>query len=110
MAAAHADAHAVVHYGPACLSPVSRLPVRFVFGRRLVPPAAAALLVRHVLAHAAALAAADTPPRALLLLFDLEYAHAMPALHAAVVGAALAPVPAVRQSGQQPGAASPRPG
>ncbi|KAG9123716.1 Diphthamide biosynthesis protein 2 [Ceratobasidium sp. 392] len=34
VAAAHIDADVVVHYGHACLSPTSRLPVIYVFGKR----------------------------------------------------------------------------
>ncbi|RPA81476.1 diphthamide biosynthesis protein [Ascobolus immersus RN42] len=37
VAAEHADADVVVHYGRACLSPTSRLPVIFVFGREPLP-------------------------------------------------------------------------
>jgi diphthamide biosynthesis protein 2 len=33
VAAQHAAADLVVHYGQACLSPTSRLPVRYCFGR-----------------------------------------------------------------------------
>mmetsp|Transcript_822 Transcript_822/g.1981 ORF Transcript_822/g.1981 Transcript_822/m.1981 type:complete len:513 (+) Transcript_822:139-1677(+) len=34
VAAAHANADAIVHYGPACMCPLSRLPARYVFGRK----------------------------------------------------------------------------
>ncbi|KAB5595139.1 hypothetical protein CTheo_1427 [Ceratobasidium theobromae] len=36
VAAAHIDADVVVHYGHACLSPTSRLPVIYVFGKRYI--------------------------------------------------------------------------
>ena len=37
VAAQHLNAELVVHYGHACLSPTSRLPVLYVFGRRTLP-------------------------------------------------------------------------
>ena len=33
VAAKHVNADAVIHYGPACLSPVSHMPAKFVFGK-----------------------------------------------------------------------------
>lgn len=97
VAAAHVNADAVIHYGPACLSPVSRLPVRFVFGRQPLSPAAAAAAAQRIHAHAATLASSSSssPPHALLLLFDLEYAHAMPMLQMALDGAPPEP-PSIR--------------
>jgi len=49
VAAAHINAEAVVHYGPACMCPTSRLPTRYVFGRKAVNvPAAARMLAGHI--------------------------------------------------------------
>ncbi|MES1916114.1 MAG: hypothetical protein MHM6MM_007963, partial [Cercozoa sp. M6MM] len=37
VAAEHADAQVLIHYGNACLSPTRRLPTLYVFGRKKVP-------------------------------------------------------------------------
>lgn len=70
IAAAHANVDALVHYGPACLSPrCSRIPVHHVFGRRQL----------DVDALVACLSDIDDP---LLLLYDLEYSHAATSIRA----------------------------
>ncbi|GLJ25424.1 hypothetical protein SUGI_0486890 [Cryptomeria japonica] len=66
--AAHANAECVVHYGPACFSPTSRLPAWFVFGK-------ASLDVRDCADHLLELSSSIEKP--LLVLFGLEYAYAM---------------------------------
>ncbi|GAQ80395.1 diphthamide synthesis DPH2 family protein [Klebsormidium nitens] len=83
VAAAHADAQCVVHFGRACLSPTSRLPVRFVFG-------AAPIDVDDCSAHLRSLAEKTGKP--LLVLFGLEYAHAIPPLRAALERSGLADI------------------
>ena len=61
----HGRADVAVHYGPASLADPTRLPVRFVFGRRGgVDPAG---LAAAVSAHAASLA---PPPPAVVLVLD----------------------------------------
>jgi len=61
----HGQADAAVHYGPASLAAPTRLPVRFVFGRR--GPADPAALAEAVASHASALI---PPPPACVLLLD----------------------------------------
>jgi diphthamide biosynthesis protein 2 len=117
VAALHADADCVVHYGRSCLSPVSRLPSRLVYSRQPVDVEhLAPLLVevrrRHLASLRAALLRAQlpatvvlTPPlpahnpvtctqhvrqcvaRVVLLLLDQECVHASAALQAAVLRA-----------------------
>lgn len=43
VAASHADAQLIIHYGRSCLSPTQRLPVLYVFGRKEVDADRAAL-------------------------------------------------------------------
>ncbi|OAE35005.1 hypothetical protein AXG93_1864s1330 [Marchantia polymorpha subsp. ruderalis] len=66
VAAMHADAQCIVHYGNACLSLTSRLPVWFVFGR-------AALDVEDCTSQIVDYASAVSKP--LLVMFGLEYSH-----------------------------------
>ncbi|KHN95468.1 diphthamide biosynthesis protein [Metarhizium album ARSEF 1941] len=54
VAAEHVDAEAVVHYGRACLSPTSRLPVVHVFTRRSLDRAAVVASFRAAFADRAA--------------------------------------------------------
>ena len=73
VAAEHADADLVVHYGPAALSATARLPVLFVFGQAAVDVAdCAAAAVRLLLADGA-----SGPPPSVLVMADLAYAHAV---------------------------------
>ena len=89
VAAAHHDADCIVHFGRACMSPVSRLPARFVFNKVHVdPPACAAAIHRH----AASLSAANATPSgeeyrvdALVVLVDQEHAHKTEALRECVL-------------------------
>ncbi|KAH8948888.1 hypothetical protein BDL97_10G001200 [Sphagnum fallax] len=68
VAAAHVDAQCVVHFGHACLSRTSRLPVYYVFGN-------ACINVQQCVMHIAEFR--SLKKQALLVLFELEYAHAM---------------------------------
>ncbi|KAJ2443088.1 Diphthamide biosynthesis protein 2 [Coemansia sp. RSA 2424] len=69
VAADHYSADLVVHYGRTCLTLSSRIPVYYVFGRE------------PIVAEQVATAAVDTlSGRRLLLLCDVLYAHAMPAV------------------------------
>jgi diphthamide biosynthesis protein 2 len=77
----HGQADVAVHYGPASLAPPSRLPARFVFGRRPARVDAAALAAA-ARSHAANLDAASVP--ALVLLLDQRLDHAADELEAAL--------------------------
>ncbi|KAI0683843.1 putative diphthamide synthesis protein-domain-containing protein [Cytidiella melzeri] len=69
VAAQHVDADAMVHYGHACMSQTSRLPVIFVFGRRSID-------VDDCVARlTAAVQAADRQPQKILLRNDVRYSH-----------------------------------
>ena len=57
VAAAHADADCVVHFGRSCLSPVSRLPARLLFAKQ-------PLDVTHLAARLTEVRAARRPPAA----------------------------------------------
>jgi diphthamide biosynthesis protein 2 len=69
----------VLHYGHACLSPVSRIPVKFIFRKSALDVADCSARILH---HLSADAIQHHP--VLLVMYDLEYAHAMPALQAAL--------------------------
>ncbi|CAE6438716.1 unnamed protein product [Rhizoctonia solani] len=72
VAAAHIDADVVVHYGHTCLSPTSRLPVIYVFGRRSIDMQDCvnqlSLVIRPQLADAG-------PRKSLILKADVSYAY-----------------------------------
>jgi diphthamide biosynthesis protein 2 len=102
VAAAHLEADAIVHYGPACLSTPPRTPAFYVFDR-------APLDVEAVAASLVALlgctnAAAAPRYREVLLLWQSSYAHAIPAVLAAV-GRAL-PEPSSHAAAVQPASPS----
>ncbi|KAK1318820.1 hypothetical protein QJS10_CPB04g01889 [Acorus calamus] len=66
--ASHVAADCVVHYGHACMSPTSTLPALFIFGKASV----------NIDACAESLASCcSTSVMPILVLFGLEYAHAM---------------------------------
>ncbi|KAK1271960.1 hypothetical protein QJS04_geneDACA014193 [Acorus gramineus] len=66
--ASHVTADCVVHYGHACMSPTSTLPALFIFGKASV----------NIDACAESLASCcSTSVMPILVLFGLEYAHAM---------------------------------
>ena len=83
VAAAHHAADAIVHFGRACMSPVARLPARFVFNKEDLDADACA---KAIAAHASALGARnakcvednDDAGRvdAVVVLVDQEHAHA----------------------------------
>ncbi|CAE6439017.1 unnamed protein product [Rhizoctonia solani] len=72
VAAAHIDADVVVHYGHTCLSPTSRLPVIYVFGKRTIDIPDCVnqfgLVIRDQLANAG-------PTKKLILKSDVSYAY-----------------------------------
>ncbi|XP_024521771.1 2-(3-amino-3-carboxypropyl)histidine synthase subunit 2 [Selaginella moellendorffii] len=74
VAAAHVNADCVVHYGPACLSPVTNLPAYFVFLRTPLDINTCGEVVADLVAK----------DERLLVLYDLEYAHAIPELRETV--------------------------
>ncbi|TEB24956.1 diphthamide biosynthesis protein [Coprinellus micaceus] len=71
VAAQHVDADAVVHYGYACLSQTSRLPVVYVFGKR-------DLDIEHATSSLVDLI--DSEAGTILLKSDVIYSHLMPEL------------------------------
>ena len=85
VAAAHHNADCIVHFGRACMSPVARLPARFVFHKVEIDTDACAAAIRE---HADALARPETAPddivEALVVLVDQEHAHRAAALREAV--------------------------
>ena len=87
VAAAHHNADCIVHFGRACMSPVARLPARFVFHKVEIDTDTCAAAIR---AHAAALARPEATPdddrrvEALVVLVDQEHAHRAAALREAV--------------------------
>ncbi|KAI3623729.1 Diphthamide biosynthesis protein 2 [Malassezia furfur] len=76
VAAAHVQADAVVHYGHTCLSPTAHLPALYVFPRHAVDVDAAVDALH---------AAADSLPldelQALVLTYDVAYAHAIDTIY-----------------------------
>ncbi|POO02012.1 Diphthamide synthesis DHP [Trema orientale] len=64
--ASHVGAHCVVHYGHACLSPTTKLPAYFVFGKA---PMSVLDCIKDLTDHAM------TIGKPVLVLFGLEYAH-----------------------------------
>lgn len=68
VAAAHVDAQCVIHYGHACLSQTSRLPVFFVFGRGRIDS-------HHCSQEISRFSSSHNQP--LVVLFALNYAHAI---------------------------------
>ncbi|GAA5899126.1 hypothetical protein JCM8208_003010 [Rhodotorula glutinis] len=71
VAAQHVDADFVIHYGHTCLSPTARLPVLYVLTKRSIDPDAAA----SALASTSRESLQDEPPKAVVLLYDVAYAH-----------------------------------
>ncbi|KAL0328253.1 UNVERIFIED_CONTAM: 2-(3-amino-3-carboxypropyl)histidine synthase subunit [Sesamum calycinum] len=67
--AAHVNAECVIHYGHTCLSPTSKLPALFIFGKGSINTSNCAKnLLNYGLKSG----------KPLLVLFGLEYAHAIP--------------------------------
>ncbi|KAJ4972227.1 hypothetical protein NE237_005326 [Protea cynaroides] len=74
--ASHVDAECVVHYGHTCLSPTSTLPALFVFGK-------ASICVEDCVTSLSGCLLNSEKP--ILVLFGLEYAHAMQSTKEAMV-------------------------
>lgn len=72
VAAEHADAQVVVHYGRTCLSPTSRLPVVYVYTRRELDHAAAARALESELGE---LGDAAARAAAVVVMADLTLHH-----------------------------------
>ncbi|KAH1166620.1 2-(3-amino-3-carboxypropyl)histidine synthase subunit 2 [Mauremys mutica] len=68
VAAEHVGAEAVVHYGPACLSPCRKLPVLHVFGRQPLDTERCAGAFRELY---------PDPQSHVVVLSDVVYAHAL---------------------------------
>lgn len=66
VAAEHVGADVIVHYGSACLSPSRRLPLMYVFERRLVDVQVCAAAFRDLYP--------DTQTH-IVVLYDVNYAH-----------------------------------
>ncbi|XP_020245685.1 diphthamide biosynthesis protein 2 isoform X2 [Asparagus officinalis] len=75
VAASHVDAECVVHYGHACMSPTSTLPALFVFGK-------AEMDVKDCVECLYRCMSSGKKP--VLVLFGLEYAHALQDIKSAV--------------------------
>lgn len=111
VAAEHADADAVVHYGRACLSPTSHLPVFYVFTRQKLDCAAVAARFRREFADKAA--------RVVVMADVMFQEHVAPVCrrlrdegYAAVVGTAIVRDPGARIPNRQlvlPDGAAPAP-
>ncbi|KAG1680338.1 hypothetical protein FOA52_015428 [Chlamydomonas sp. UWO 241] len=107
VAAQHANAQCVIHYGPASLSPVNTLPAFFVFPKaRLPDPSSAAAQISAALASSKDLSSKP----AVVLLLDQAYAHggAGDVLARAVRGAAAAAAAAARSGPESPDAPMPQ--
>ncbi|KAK9268335.1 hypothetical protein L1049_000084 [Liquidambar formosana] len=74
--ASHASAECVIHYGHTCLSPTSTLPAFFVFGK-------ASINISHCADNISNYAWTNGKP--IVVLFGLEYAHAMQDIKEALV-------------------------
>lgn len=73
--ASHIDADCVIHYGHTCLSPTSTLPAFFVFGKASINTSNC---IENLSKHAL------TNGKPILVLYGLEYAHAIPHIREAV--------------------------
>ncbi|KAA8544773.1 hypothetical protein F0562_019523 [Nyssa sinensis] len=74
--ASHINAECVVHYGHTCLSPTSTLPALFVFGKA---PISASNCAENLSTYA------STSGKPVVILFGLEYAHAVQDIKEALV-------------------------
>ncbi|KWU43212.1 diphthamide biosynthesis protein [Rhodotorula sp. JG-1b] len=71
VAAQHVDADFVVHYGHTCLSPTARLPVLYVLTKREIDTEHAASSI----ASTSRASLDEEPPKAIVVLYDVAYAH-----------------------------------
>ncbi|KAK2641962.1 hypothetical protein Ddye_023725 [Dipteronia dyeriana] len=76
--ASHIDADCVIHYGHTCLSPTTKLPAFFVFGKASI---SISKCVENLLKHAL------TNDNPVLVLYGLEYAYAIPHIREALTEA-----------------------
>ncbi|EEF31794.1 diphteria toxin resistance protein 2, dph2, putative [Ricinus communis] len=77
--ASHANADCVIHYGHTCLSPTSNLPAFFVFGKASINVSSCAQSLSDY-------AFSSTKP--IMVLYGLEYAHAIPHIRQELIAAA----------------------
>eukprot|EP00850_Spirogloea_muscicola_P015443 SM000118S25586 [mRNA] locus=s118:144641:148574:- [translate_table: standard] len=93
IAAAHVDAQCVVHYGHACLTPTSRLPAKFVFGKASLDISDCAAKLRQLADNSQKPLVVCSRrnsvllrgPAFLTILHAPELSHAIAALQAAVM-------------------------
>ncbi|KAF8609001.1 diphthamide biosynthesis protein [Ceratobasidium sp. AG-I] len=72
VAAAHIDADVAVHYGHACLSPTSRLPVIYVFGKKPIDVDDSVAQFAHIVEQQLA---SDSLKKFVLVKTDVSYAY-----------------------------------
>ncbi|KAH8505681.1 hypothetical protein H0E87_012779 [Populus deltoides] len=77
--ASRINADCVIHYGHTCLSPTSTLPAFFVFGKAMIDVSSCAASLSNY---------ASNNSKPFLVLFGLEYAHAIPYIREELVAAA----------------------
>ncbi|KAJ6699187.1 2-(3-AMINO-3-CARBOXYPROPYL)HISTIDINE SYNTHASE SUBUNIT 2 [Salix purpurea] len=77
--ASHINADCVIHYGHTCLSPTSTLPAFFVFGKAMIDVSSCASSISNY---------ASNNSKPFLVLFGLEYAHAIPNIREELVAEA----------------------
>ncbi|XP_061991126.1 uncharacterized protein LOC133709410 [Rosa rugosa] len=76
--ASHVDADCVVHYGHTCLSPTTKLPALFVFGKAPITVSDCANKLSHY---------AQPSGKPVLVLFGLDYAHSIQQIRETVMAA-----------------------
>ncbi|KAJ8774766.1 hypothetical protein K2173_017212 [Erythroxylum novogranatense] len=77
--ASHVDADCVIHYGHTCLSPTSKLPAFFVFGK-------ASIDVTNCVETLSSFA--STSSKSVVVLFGLEYSYSIPRIKEEVASSA----------------------
>ncbi|KAI5657950.1 hypothetical protein M9H77_26743 [Catharanthus roseus] len=73
--AAHVNAQCVIHYGHSCLSPTTTIPALCIFGKASIGASSCAESLCNY---------ASKRSKPVLVLFGLEYAHALPAIGVAL--------------------------
>ncbi|CAK7343172.1 unnamed protein product [Dovyalis caffra] len=76
--ASHVNADSVIHYGHTCLSPTSTIPAFFVFGKAVIDVSSC---TESLLDYA------SNNSKPILVLFGLEYAHAIPNIREGLIAA-----------------------
>lgn len=66
MAAQHAEADCIIHFGRSCLSPTTRIPVLFVYGRQPADIEDLSKSVQELVSQSG---------RHVIVLYDVIYAH-----------------------------------